>query len=176
MGRRTDLITIDKADSRDFGKSFGITEMPAEQAADWFFRAMQHVARSGVDVPPNIFAAGPLGFVTMGIGTALTSLSKAPWEDVKPLLQELKACVTSFVPPNGTVPVTQNQVIWTQVEEPETVFKLYHDILSLHLGFSIAARLSYYREFVASMIATIGQNTSTSTEESGRSSPPGSLN
>lgn len=156
---------INGAPSRDNGGVFVLTEMAAEPAADWFMQAMQFLVRSGMDVPPHIFEAGPAGFFAIGIGTALAGLSKAPWHEVKPLLGELLACVTSYQPPGGEVALRGWGLIRTQVQEPTTIFLLYEEVVSLSLGFSIVERLSTYRTMVAQMMAVFTQPTETSTNE-----------
>ena len=167
---RTRTLTIDMTlngqPGRDNGGVFILNEMPAEQAADWFMRAMQFLVRSGMDVPPHIFEAGPAGFFAIGIGTALAGLRKAPWFEVKPLLTELLGCVKSFQPKGVLVPITDWRVIKDQIQESATIFKLYEEVVSLSLGFSLAERLSNYRTLVSTMMAGLTPNTGTSTEAS----------
>jgi hypothetical protein len=160
-------MTIAGRPSRDNGGVFMLTEMPAEQAADWFMRAMQFLVRSGMDVPPHIFEAGPAGFFAMGIGTALAGLSKAPWFEVKPLLAELLGCVTTYQAPGASAPIAGWEVIKTQIQEPATIFRLYEEVVSLSLGFSLVERFSTYRTLVSTMMAAIspGQSTETSTSD-----------
>ncbi|MDR3534029.1 MAG: hypothetical protein P4L90_26115 [Rhodopila sp.] len=170
-GRRTATVPIHR-EGRDRGGVFTLTEMPAVQATEWFIRAMQLLARSGADVPSNIMHLGAAGFVTMGIGTVLTGLGKAPWHEVKPLLDELLGCVTSYQPPGAVAAQTRWDVIKGQIEEPATILQLHEEVVSLHLGFSLAARLSNYRDLAARMMAALSPNTETSTEQSPLSSPP----
>jgi hypothetical protein len=138
---------------RDAGGEFLLAEKPAVQATEWFLRATQLLVRSGADVPPNIFAYGPMGFAALSVGTILTGLGKAPWAEVKPLLDELLGCVASYRPPGAAVPIIDQRVIRTQIAEPATLLQLYEEVVSLHLGFSIRARLSGYRDLVATMMA-----------------------
>lgn len=152
--------------SRDNGGVFELTEMAAEPASDWFLRAMQFLARSGMDVPPNIFAAGPAGFAAIGIGTALAGLSKTAWFEFKPLLDELKTCVTSYQPPGGTVALRDWRVISGQIKEAATILMLYEEVVSLSLGFSLAERLSNFRQQVSMMMTGNTPNTETSIPES----------
>lgn len=163
--------TINGKPGRDNGGVFQLREMAAEPASDWFMRAMQFMVQSGVEVPPNIFAAGPQGFAALGIGTALSGLGKAPWYDVKPLLNELLTCVVSYTPPGGTVALQSWPLIRTQVLEPLTIYQLYEEVVSLSLGFSLAERLSAYRTLVGTMIAAFTPDIETSTPESALSSP-----
>ena len=162
MARRTAAITITR-EGRDHGGVFVITEMPAVPATEWFIRAMQLLARSGADVPPNIFQAGAAGFAAMGIGTVLTGLGKAPWFEVKPLLDELLACVTSYQPPGAITSQTQLPVILGQIEEPATIMQIHEEVVSLHLGFSIADRLSNFRTLAANLIQELTPTIETST-------------
>ena len=84
---RSTTVVIE-AEGRDKGGTFVLTEKPAIPATEWFIRAMQLLARSGADVPPAIMQQGAAGFVTLGVGTVLTGLGKAPWFEVKPLLDD----------------------------------------------------------------------------------------
>jgi hypothetical protein len=166
MTLRTKTLMIDRTvngvPSRDNGGIFTLEEMAAEPAADWFMRAMQFLVRAGMDVPPNIFAAGPAGFFAIGIGTALTGLSKAPWFEVKPLLAELLTQVKTYQPPGAGIPSRGWPVIRTQIQEPMTIFALYEEVVSLSLGFSLADRLLSFRSQVTSMMAEFTPNTETS--------------
>lgn len=166
--RRKATVVIQR-DGRDKGGIFVIQEMAALPATDWFLRAMQLLARSGADVPPNIFQAGAAGFVTLGIGTVLTGLGKAPWFEVKPLLDELLECVESYQPPEGQAALTSRVIIFGQgksggqVQEGATILQLYEEVVSLHLGFSIAERISSFRQLAGTMIQELTPSIETST-------------
>jgi hypothetical protein len=162
-------ITITR-DGRDKGGTFHLREMPAIPATEWFIRAMQLLARAGVDVPPNIMQAGAQGFLVMGIGSVVTGLGKAPWYDVKPLLDELLACVVSYQPPSGAVALAGWPTIAGQIQEASTVLQLYEEVVSLSLNFSLSARLSEFRSLAARMMTETGPNTPTSTEDAQPSS------
>lgn len=176
--RRTASFTVER-EGRDKGGVFVIQEMPALPATDWFLRAMQLLARSGADVPADIFGAGPAGFVTLGIGTVLTGLGKAPWFEVKPLLDELLTCVVSYQPPGGHSPLTGHAIIFGQgkgggqVEDGATILQLYEEVVSLHLGFSMVARLSTFRQLAGTMIQGLTPSTETSTGSAEPSSQAG---
>lgn len=172
MPRQTKEIIITR-DGRDKGGVFHITEMAAEPAADWFMQAMQFLVRSGMDVPPHIFEAGPAGFFAIGIGTALAGLSKAPWGEVKPLLSELLACVDSYQPPGAEVPVPGWGVIRTQIQDFTTIFQLYEEVVSLSLGFSLGEKILAYRTIVTETLASFGPPVATSTGTPPPSSGPG---
>jgi hypothetical protein len=171
--RRTATITIE-TEGRDKGAVFTITEMPAVQATDWFLRAMQLLIRSGADVPPNIMLHGPAAFVTMGIGTVLGGLGKAPWPEFKALMDELMGCLVSYQPVGAVQPVTNPALILTQIEEVATLLYIREEVVSMHLNFSIRERLSNYRQLAAQMMVAIMQTTETSTGGSAPSSEDGS--
>lgn len=164
------MTTLNGEPGRDNGGVFELMEMAAEPASDWFMRAMQFLVRAGIDVPPHIFAAGPAGFFAMGIGTALTGLSKAPWHEVKPLLAELLTCVRSYTPPGGEVPIVGWNLIRTQILDAATIFLLYEEVVSLSLGFSLAERLSSYRTLVTTMMDAFTPPIETSAQSSDQSS------
>ena len=159
--RRTATIVIER-EGRDKGGVFTITEMASQQATEWGIRAMQVLARSGADVPPNIFQMGIQGFLAIGLGTVISGLGKAPWHEVKPLLDELSACITSYQPPGGAVAITQPTLIKSQIEEVATVLQMHEEVLALHVGFSIAAKRLSYRTLVANLIKEFTPTTETS--------------
>lgn len=156
---RTQAITITR-EGRDKGKTFLLTEMPSERAEAWFIRAMMLLGRSGTDVPPDIFQHGAYAFATIGIATALAGLGKSPWSELKPLLDEMMECV-GYQAPAGAIINSPSQVA-SQIEEVATRMQLREEVLSLHLGFSIAAKLSELRVVAAALMAGLMQNTKTS--------------
>jgi len=168
MARKTASILITR-EGRDQGGVFELEEMDAFSATELCLRAMQMVARGGVDVPPYIFQQGVAGFVTLGAGAILAGLGKTPWHEVKPLLDALTPCVKSFTPPTATQPLRGWSVIQSQIQEPTTVLQLYEEVVSLHLGFSLATRLSNLRALVSTMITEFTPDTSTSTGSSASS-------
>jgi hypothetical protein len=170
MPRREARVFIER-DGRDKGGVFHIQEMAAFPACEWFIRAGQLLARSGTDIPADIGQHGATGFVALGVGALVTGLGKAPWAEVKPLLDELLKCVKSYTPPGGQVPFIDWSVALTQIEEPATFWQIYEEVLSLMVGFSIAAALSTYATRVVAIVSTaIGQTTETSSEKSESSS------
>ena len=164
MARNTATIVITR-DGRDKGGTFELREMAALPATEWFVRAMQLLARSGAEVPPHIMQAGAQGFAVMGIGSVVASLGKAPWHEVKPLLDELLTCIASYRPPGGAVALTAWPAIQGQIEEPATILQLYEEVVSLHLNFSLRERLSEYRKLAVRMVTEPGPTTPTSTED-----------
>lgn len=171
MARRTEQVLIEH-EGRDKGKVFLIEEMPALQAEEWFFRALQLLARGGADIPDNIFDQGAMGFAALGIGACLTGLAKSEWYNVKPLWDELLQCVKELKSGPSAIPIMTFQEIIGQVEEPVTFTLLRERILSLHLGFSLAARLSYFSAAVVKTLSENGPNILTFPDPSQPASPP----
>jgi hypothetical protein len=169
MRRKTTVVIT--REGRDKGGVFQLEEMPAFQACEWLIRAGQLLARSGADVPADIGEHGATGFVALGVGALVSGIGKAPWLEVKPLADELLTCVKAYQPPGGTVDLTAWSTIITQIEEPSTLWQLYEEVLTLIMGFSIAAALSTYTTKVVAIVAgALGQTTETSSEKSASSS------
>lgn len=121
--RRTEIVEI--AEGRDAGKKYQITEMTAEAAEWWAFRALQAVASSEVDL--NLQA--PLAELARQGMKALASVSPA---QAKPLLDEMMGCVQILVP------ATQKPraLLDGDIEDVKTRFLLRKAVIELHLGFS----------------------------------------
>jgi len=163
MRRQADIVIT--APGRDQGKMYRIRELYAIPAEEWFTRAMQLLIRAGVDVPPNILQEGAMGFVTMGIGACLTGLGKAPFEDWKHLMDQMLTCIIGYKEQPTSPLIEILPVILDQIEEVSTIVRLREEIISLHLGFSLAARLSTYREAVVALVNGLGLNTGTSPDQ-----------
>jgi len=164
MARREAQIVITD-EGRDRGKIYHIRELNAVPAEEWFTRAMQLLVRAGVEVPPNILQEGAMGFVTMGIGACLTGLGKAPYGDFKLLMDDMMQCIVGYQEKAGAAKIENLYVILDQTEEVGTLIKLREEIISLHLGFSLAARLSTYRTAVVALINGLGLTTEMSPDQ-----------
>lgn len=159
--RRKDTVIIPMA-GRDQGKSFTIEEMPAAQAEEWFTRALMLIMRGGLEVPDNILNQGTLGFSMLAIVSITTGFGKAPWPEVKQLLDEMfDSCVLSYNPPSG-VAVTGRSMIMSQLEEVASIYWIRDRIVALHTGFLLSAWMSHFLDEGAKMISTNGENTPTS--------------
>lgn len=132
MARKTKKITISSND-RDNGKSFLITEMPADQAEQWAMRFLFALMNTGVDLPESAFNAPTMALANVG----LNALGKLPFKDAKPLLDEMFECV-KFIPPTaGLSLIDVGSGENSQIEEVATRLKLRASVLELHVGFSI---------------------------------------
>lgn len=114
--------------SRDLGKVFRITEMPASKAEKWAIRALLAVARSGIDIPPELMQGGMRALAFVGV-RALSGLS---FDDAEPLLDEMMECV-QIVESKIVRHPTENDI-----EEVATRVFLRQQVLDLHVGFSKA--------------------------------------
>lgn len=132
MARKTTNFTA--TDGRDDGKRFLITEMPASQSEEWAARALFAAMNCGIEIPDEILGAGLAGLAALG----LNSLGRVPFDMLKPLFDEMMACVQYEFEPGrqgGT-----RALIETDIEEVATRLKLRKAVLDLHLeGFLGAA-------------------------------------
>lgn len=132
MPRKVRDVTI-AAEGRDHGKVFRLTELAAAAAEKWAMRAFLALARSGVEVPDNLAAAGLPGLAAVGF-RAFTMMSFA---DAEPLLDEMFGCITRVVDP--AKPVFARALVEDDIEEVATRVFLRGEVIELHTGFSPAA-------------------------------------
>jgi len=149
--RKTQTVTI-TATGRDQGKTFLITEMPASQAENWAIRAVFAMGKSNVDIPMDAVYAGWAVVATVG----LKALLGAPYDEARPLLDEMMACVQS-VQDSGTRPLIESDI-----DEISTRMFLRDEVFRLHANFSIRETLSSIRSVLVSDPASNITNTQTS--------------
>src|SRR5690242_1682736 len=95
MSRKIERLTI-TAEGRDKGKTFILTEMPADQGERWALRALLALTNTGAAIPEEALGAGMAGRAAVGI-QALGMLNSI---QVQPLLDELWPTCVRIVPPN----------------------------------------------------------------------------
>lgn len=147
MARKTVEVTIPGAegsDNRDGGKTFVITEMAARPAQAWAYRAFGAMVHGGVDIPPDIIAAGMAGLAMVG----LKSFLAAPYAEVEPLIDELMTCVqvkTEVQAGDGSGALLRKLIDRGEegddIEEISTRTRIQDEVLKLHTGFSVADAL-----------------------------------
>jgi len=125
MARKTLDVTIDK-EGRDKGKTFVLTEMPARAAEKWATKALFALARSGVELSPDLLKGGMNSIAILG----LQGLLNIKFEDAEPLLDEMLTCI-QIKEPNTVRSLTPDDI-----EEIQTLFTLRGEVLKLHVGFS----------------------------------------
>ena len=128
----------DETGQRDNGKTFVITELPADQAERWALRVLLAVGRAGVELPEGITAASlatEAGMATLA-AVGFKALMSIPWDDAAPLLAEMLSCVqyehASNVPAQRIM-----EGAACQIEEAKTFFALRLKVFELHTGFSL---------------------------------------
>jgi hypothetical protein len=141
--RKTLTYTV-TAEGRDKGKVFLITEMPAAQAEEWATRALFIALNCGVDVPDDLVKSGLAGLSALG----LKSLTKVPYDLVKPLFDEMMGCVQ--IVPDRANPQFVRPLIDDDIEEIGTRLMLRKATLTLHMDFFLAAAPSTQAPVAAS--------------------------
>lgn len=123
------LVITTPADSRDLGKQFVLTEMPAFRAEKWAARAVLALARSGVEVPENLEGMGMMGVALLGV----RAFASSDYEDVAPLLDEMMTCVQVQADPGQPFLRT---LVDDDVEELTTMLQLRREVMELHVNFT----------------------------------------
>lgn len=175
--RKTAVVTIND-EGRDKGKIFVLKEMPASVAERWATQALLILAKSGVQLPPDVEKAGWAGMALLGF----QALSQSKFEDVQPLLDEMWQCVS--IRPDLRHPEIVRPLLWggadgegADIEEVVTLLKLRAEVFNLHAGFSLPGVGS--NSPISSTTSTPGASPNTSTPSSStaaplrRRSPPG---
>lgn len=129
MARRTKVVTIDSEKSRDHGKTFLITEMSADAAEWWAIRVTQGIVGSNPDADFDIFS----GSLPRLANFAFVGLAKIPADQLKPLMDEMKACVSVMLPDGKT----SRALLHGDVEDIMTWLELRKEVFEVLTGFSV---------------------------------------
>jgi hypothetical protein len=138
--RRTEKLTIPGVRSeahgeRDNGKTFILTEMDAYRGQDWALRALLALAASGATLPAGAMTGGWAGLAGFGV----TALLRAPYAELRPLLDEMldqaKYEHKPGQPPQGLRPDAAGNC---PVQEIKTFLTIQVALFKLHTGFSPA--------------------------------------
>lgn len=133
--RKIERLTI-TSEGRDKGKTFILTEMPADQGERWALRALLALTNTGAAVPEEALSAGMAGLAAVGV-QALGMLNST---QVQPLLDELWPTCVRIVPPNEKLmPQEIIPGMNSQIEEVKTRLEIYRALLKLHTGFLMPA-------------------------------------
>lgn len=140
--RRTKALTIPVSEkNRDGGKTFLLTELPADQAERWAFRMLLAICHAGGKLPEGALEGGMAGVaatVQNSIPAAMRALAGLRYDDVEPLLDTMFSCV-QYQP---TAPLALQAItpgLDSQIEEVSTRMMLRWEVLQLHLNFSLDA-------------------------------------
>lgn len=142
MGRRTAPWTA--TDGRDKGKVYLLIELPAAQAEKWAMRAL-----IALNAEPVLLNGGMAALYSIGF----RGLYGVSYADAEPLMDEMMSCVQR-VEEKVTRPLVEDDI-----EEVTTRVQLREEVLNLHLGFSLRARMS---EWISAQREKASSNTSTS--------------
>src|SRR5690606_28017043 len=104
--------------------------------------------------------AGWIAVVAAGFQAFL----KGPWDEVKPLLDEMFECVKAM--PDPSKPAIVRPLIEDDIEEIASRVKLRDEVFELHAGFSLAGALSSLGQSATLMTETF-EDIQTSDETSG---------
>jgi hypothetical protein len=167
--RRTATVVIHDEKSRDYGKTFIITEMAASIAEEWADRAILAFQRGGIDIPPNMAALGFIGIASVG----LRMFGGLQTPEVLPLFQQLMSCV-QICPeprtnPNFIRPLVDNGTAGEDIEEVKTRWLLKAEVFALHAGFTSRGDLWTW---ISEQERLASRTTETSPDSSAPSSPP----
>lgn len=127
----------DKTGERDNGKSFVVTELPADQAERWALRVLLAMGKGGAELPPGVTAESLKDEAGVAVLAAVgfKALLSIPWADAEPLLSEMLACVQYVTPAGTTTPLLSGDQC--QIEEAKTFTWLRLKVFELHTGFSL---------------------------------------
>lgn len=129
MARRTKVVTIDSEKSRDHGKTFLITEMSADAAEWWAIRVTQGIVGANPDADFDIFS----GSLPRLANFAFVGLAKIPADQLKPLMDEMKSCVSVLLPDGKT----SRPLLAGDVEDIMTWLELRKEVFEVLTGFSV---------------------------------------
>jgi hypothetical protein len=132
--RRTKDFKITAVD-RDEGKIFQLTEMSAFAAEKFAAKVILALMKSGVKIPENVKDAGLAGLATI----AISAFGGIHPDVLMPLLDEMMDCVKIISDPRNPQP---RPLVPEDIDEVATLLTLRKELLELHLGFSLAAKLS----------------------------------
>ena len=131
--REVVIAPIEGRENRDAGKRFLITEMSAVAGEAWAIRALGAMVRGGIEIPPEVAKAGMGGLAIMFPLVGAKAFLSAPFEETKPLLDQLLDCVQIVEP------AITRRLLDTDIEEIMTLVRLRNEAIELHTGFSPAA-------------------------------------
>lgn len=134
MARRQEQYTIEGG--RDDGKTFLLTEMPADQAEQFAWKAACAAYNGGMGIPYDLLKSGWAGLAHIGPGL----LTAIPYDVLKPLLDEMLKCVQ--IVPEPSKPSITRPFDYADIEEATTLLSLRAEVFKLHVNFSEAAENS----------------------------------
>ncbi len=141
--RKDKTITIEGG--RDDGRKFYIKEMGALKTEKWASKAIVALLSTGIDIPGLDESDGIEGLMKLdpkSIANALlTGMLKGLKYDVfEPLLDEMLSCMYYQSDLSKEMLTVEN--IDTYIEDVKTILTLRKEVITLHVGFDIAGKIS----------------------------------
>jgi hypothetical protein len=109
--------------------------MSAFAAEKWAAKALLALMKSGVEIPDDVANSGTAGLASI----AMAAFGNVPPDSLIALLDEMMDCVQCVPDPRNPRP---RKLVEEDIEEVTTIFEIRKRLLDLHLGFSLAAKLS----------------------------------
>lgn len=165
MARKECVVTIEGG--RDDSRSFHILEMSALKAERWAAKALLAIVESGADVPDLDPNAGIQALASVGI----KGLMGLKFSSLEPLMDEMLECVSYLRTPGDTTTKTPLTALNCEnyIEDVSTLLRLRGEVLSLHLGFSLADKISSSLPGQGNEPGATGHSTQTPPATSGQS-------
>lgn len=124
MARKTRVFTVNDEKSRDNGRSYLITEMPADAAEWWAIRALQAILTTDAEIE---FDTPFAQLARQG----LAAFAKIEPEKSRPLLDEMFQCVRVKLPGSND----SREMLGNDIEEVKTRVLLRREIFALYFDF-----------------------------------------
>lgn len=144
MRKREPIQVPSTGFGRDAGKTFLITEWPAETAENWAWRAIIAYNRGGGQIPIEAMQGGMEAIFWLGVNTFLRGQMQA--DEVIPILNELLKCVQIIRDPKAMAVDGSGAVVHPllpdDIEEVKTRLWLRSEVLRVHTNFSVADLIS----------------------------------
>jgi len=144
--RKEEIVRVPGWGKRDIGKTFLITEWPADRAERWAMRMLLAYNRGGGDIDTgSMMGLGMEAIMVLGVNTFLRGQIQAA--EIIPVLDELLECVKIIRDPKARDAATGRAVATPivssdDIEEVQTRLWLRSEVLKVHTGFSPADALS----------------------------------
>ncbi len=126
--RKTKELTISDADSRDNGRTYLITEMPASQTEKWALRVLAALVKGGFDT--TLIGEGGGGMETLVRAGLESVLGRLDFYELEPLLDEMMRCVQV----KSSAGIIRN-LLEEDIDEVKTRLLLRREVFVLHIDF-----------------------------------------
>lgn len=152
-GLRVQEITIPPDGGRDAGKTYILTELPAEQAEKWAVKVWLALARSGstFKVSEDEIQSGLAGVASALLRQGINLFAHMRFEDAEPLMDEMFSCI-QVRDKTDKGKVNPRRLYPVDIQEWQTRLLLRKEVLALHVDFSATA--AKLRSILATVMKT----------------------